>query len=127
MVDLLTQRPGAPKTSWKAATFLGMAMVARGEIGLLIIQVGLNETPFLSEEAFITAAWAIILNTIIGPMSVGLLLGKQRVVLFHDEVWGVQGKGEGMGSVENRGWRKWVDRGLNARGREQMEIEEVRA
>lgn len=100
-------------------------MVARGEIGLLIVQVGLNETPFLSEEAFITATWAIILNTIIGPMSVGLLLGKHRVVVYHDEVWGLQGKEKGLGGEgEQRGWRRWADRGVRVRGRE---VEEVRA
>lgn len=102
-------------------------MVARGEIGLLIIQVGLNETPFLSEEAFITAAWAIILNTIIGPMSVGLLLGRERAVLYHDEVWGVQGKGEVGGEGGKRGWRRWVDRGVKVGGREERGMEEVRA
>lgn len=37
------------------ALLVGLAMVARGEIGLLIIQIGLNETTYLSQEAFITA------------------------------------------------------------------------
>jgi len=49
-------------------------MIPRGEIGLLVIQIGINETPYLSEEAFITAVWAILLNTMIGPMMVGLLI-----------------------------------------------------
>ena len=109
----------ALKRSWKPATFLGMAMVARGEIGLLIIQVGLNQTPFLSEPAFVTAAWAIILNTIIGPMSVGLLLRRQRLVIYNDETWGVQGKEMELGSVgEKKGWRGWADRGVRLGGRE---------
>lgn len=76
--------------TWPSALFLGMAMVARGEIGLLIIQIGLNETPFLSQEAFITAAWAIVLNTIIGPVVVGLLLQKKGRRIAHDERWGIQ-------------------------------------
>ena len=36
-----------------AALLLGSAMVARGEIGLLIIQVGYSETDYLSEAGFI--------------------------------------------------------------------------
>lgn len=79
---------------------------------MLIIQVGLNETPFLSEPAFVTAAWAIILNTVIGPVSVGLLLGRQRLAIYNDETWGVQGKEVELGSAgEKKGWRGWADRG----------------
>jgi hypothetical protein len=49
-------------------------MVARGEIGLLIIEIGHNETPYVSDEGFYTGVWAILLNTIIGPVTVGLLV-----------------------------------------------------
>lgn len=62
------------KRAWLAATLLGSAMVARGEIGLLIIEIGHNETPYVSDEGFYTGIWAILLNTIIGPVSVGLLV-----------------------------------------------------
>ncbi|KAJ5346716.1 hypothetical protein N7541_009198 [Penicillium brevicompactum] len=62
------------KRAWLAATLLGSAMVARGEIGLLIIEIGHNETPYVSDEGFYTGVWAILLNTIIGPVSVGLLV-----------------------------------------------------
>ncbi|OQD87760.1 hypothetical protein PENANT_c005G08248 [Penicillium antarcticum] len=51
-----------------AGLLLGSAMVARGEIGLLIIEIGYNETPYVTEEGFITAIWAILLNTIVGPV-----------------------------------------------------------
>jgi len=63
--------------------------VARGEIGLLIIQVGFTETAYLSEEGFIIGIWASLLNTIIGPITVGLLIkryGRQIV----DGTWGYQ-------------------------------------
>ncbi|KAJ6136867.1 hypothetical protein N7497_012119 [Penicillium chrysogenum] len=77
------------KRAWLAATLLGSAMVARGEIGLLIIEIGHNETPYVSDEGFYTGVWAILLNTIIGPVSVGLL-----VRFYADELkggdWGVQ-------------------------------------
>lgn len=61
-------------TSSIAGFLLGSAMVARGEIGLLIIEVGYNETNYVSQDGFITAVWAILLNTIIGPITVGYLV-----------------------------------------------------
>lgn len=67
-----------------------MAMVARGEIGLLIIQLGLNDTSFLSEEAFLVSIWAIVLNTILGPLSVGLLLNRSEETIAKDPRWGLQ-------------------------------------
>ncbi|CAP79057.1 Pc06g00640 [Penicillium rubens Wisconsin 54-1255] len=77
------------KRAWLAATLLGSAMVARGEIGLLIIEIGHNETPYVSDAGFYTGVWAILLNTIIGPVTVGLL-----VRFFAHELkggdWGVQ-------------------------------------
>lgn len=75
--------------TWLAASLLGSAMVARGEIGLLIIEIGHNETPYVSQEGFITGVWAILLNTIIGPIVVGVLVrlfGKQ----LGEGEWGLQ-------------------------------------
>ncbi|KAJ5085786.1 hypothetical protein N7532_010557 [Penicillium argentinense] len=72
-----------------AGLLLGAAMVARGEIGLLIIEVGYNETSYVSQEGFITAVWAILLNTIIGPVTVGYLVkfyGKH----IGEGKWGLQ-------------------------------------
>lgn len=80
-------------SNWTSATLLGMAMVARGEIGLLIIQLGLNDTDFLSEEAFLVCIWAIILNTIIGPLSVGFLLRRFDRTIADSTRWGFQEKG----------------------------------
>lgn len=65
-------------------------MVARGEIGLLIIQLGLNDTPYLSEEAFLVAIWGIVLNTVIGPMAVGLLLRNFDRTIADNPRWGLQ-------------------------------------
>ncbi|KAK7720972.1 hypothetical protein SLS64_001265 [Diaporthe eres] len=75
---------------WAPAALLGTAMVARGEIGLLIIQLGLNDTSFLSEEAFLVSIWAIVLNTILGPLSVGLLLNRSEETIAKDPRWGLQ-------------------------------------
>lgn len=69
-----TSRHAALKSSLSPALLLGMAMVARGEIGLLIVEIGYNNTPYVSSEGFITAIWAILLNTIIGPILVGVLI-----------------------------------------------------
>jgi hypothetical protein len=64
-------------------------MVARGEIGLLIIEVGYNETSYVSQDGFITAVWAILLNTIIGPVIVGNLV-KYRGKRIGEGEWGLQ-------------------------------------
>lgn len=62
------------KTTIFPAALLGSAMVARGEIGLLIVEIGYNETPYVSSTGLQVAVWAILLNTIIGPMVVGLII-----------------------------------------------------
>ena len=72
-----------------AGLLLGSAMVARGEIGLLIVEIGYNETPYVSQEGFITAVWAILLNTIVGPVTVGNMVkfyGKR----IGESAWGLQ-------------------------------------
>ncbi|SPQ25299.1 db8fb8e5-cc05-442f-b554-96012710f49b [Thermothielavioides terrestris] len=84
------KRPVSGTATWAPATLLGAAMVARGEIGLVIIQIGLNETPFLSQEAFIIGVWAIVLNTIIGPVLVGVLLNRAGASIAENPCWGVQ-------------------------------------
>lgn len=71
---------------------LGAAMVARGEIGLLIVEIGYNETSYVTQEGFITGVWAILLNTIIGPAVVGVLVkfcGKR----IGEGEWGIQHPG----------------------------------
>ncbi|WVQ99060.1 hypothetical protein IAU59_006192 [Kwoniella sp. CBS 9459] len=62
-------------SSWKGAIFLGSAMVARGEIGLLISQVAYNTSdPLLTEDEFLIVNWGIILATIVGPVGVGQIV-----------------------------------------------------
>lgn len=69
-----TENTHKSHATWLSALLLGSAMVARGEIGLLIIEIGYNSTSYVSEEGFITGVWAILLNTIIGPITVGVLV-----------------------------------------------------
>ena len=68
------QRSQGFVTNWLSGILLGSAMVARGEIGLLIIEIGYNETSYVSQAGFIAGVWAILLNTVIGPVAVGLLV-----------------------------------------------------
>ncbi|KAF2676594.1 Sodium/hydrogen exchanger [Lentithecium fluviatile CBS 122367] len=75
------------ETFWPAM-LLGSAMVARGEIGLLIVQIGLNNTPYLSKDAFVTAVWAIVLNTILGPVTVGFII-KYKAHAIANGAWGL--------------------------------------
>lgn len=64
------------------AAFMGIAMVSRGEIGLLIAQVARNGTHtgndasegLLGDEAFLVCVWAILLCTLMGPVGVGFLV-----------------------------------------------------
>ncbi|OJZ92068.1 hypothetical protein ASPFODRAFT_201883 [Aspergillus luchuensis CBS 106.47] len=99
-------KPVCWSTVCLSGLLLGSAMVARGEIGLLIVEVGYNETSYVSEDAFITAVWAILLNTVLGPVTVGLL------VKFHGKkiekgAWGLQravpagGGGSGDSSIDS--------------------------
>lgn len=76
------------RSSLEPALLLGFAMVARGEIGLLIVQIGYNDTPYVSDAGFLTAIWAIMLNTILGPIAVGLLV-KYRGKGISQGAWGL--------------------------------------
>lgn len=74
-------------------------MVARGEIGLLIIEIGHNETPYVSDDGFITGVWAILLNTIIGPVTVGLMV-RFYADKIEDGDWGLQSPSISMQNQE---------------------------
>ena len=61
------------------ALLLGFAMVARGEIGYLIAAVADGNGVFDGSDLFLIVCWAVSLCTLIGPMSVGLLVRSSRV------------------------------------------------
>ncbi|KZT66977.1 hypothetical protein DAEQUDRAFT_425949 [Daedalea quercina L-15889] len=70
------------------AAFVGIAMISRGEIGLLIAQIARNGLSMggtygdadglLSEEGFLVCIWAILLCTLVGPICTGVIVRKWR-------------------------------------------------
>lgn len=81
------------KSGFPPAALLGAAMVARGEIGLLIVQIGYNSTSYVSDAGLNLAIWAILLNTIVGPIVVGLLIKFKGESLGRGP-WGTQSPSE---------------------------------
>ncbi|KAG8808451.1 Hsp70 ATPase ssc1 [Serendipita sp. 399] len=70
------------------ASFLGSGMVARGEIGLLIAQIAYGDGQgILPTDLFLISLWALVLNTIIGPISVSIVLSRWGVTLMKTP-WG---------------------------------------
>jgi len=69
-----------PKSLYPAA-ILGSAMVSRGEIGFLISSVAEANGVFGeggNSEEFLVVTWAILLCTLIGPITVGLLVKRVK-------------------------------------------------
>jgi Kef-type K+ transport system membrane component KefB len=69
-----------PKSLYPAA-ILGSAMVSRGEIGFLISSVAESNGVFGeggNSEEFLVVTWAILLCTLIGPVTVGLLVKRVK-------------------------------------------------
>lgn len=83
----------APR-SWRAACvpalFVGSALVARGEIGVLIATVA-NADGVLDEDAYLEAVWAILLCTLLGPPVVGFIVRKREREILEGP-WGAEGK-----------------------------------
>ncbi|PBL03117.1 hypothetical protein ARMGADRAFT_1003913 [Armillaria gallica] len=59
-------------TIMQSATLLGTAMVARGEIALIVAEIA--RPIFGDDEPFAVVVWAILLNTVGGAVGVGLVL-----------------------------------------------------
>ncbi|CZT08174.1 related to Na+/H+ antiporter [Rhynchosporium agropyri] len=87
------------------AAILGTAMTARGEIGFLIASLAettgifspSGESISESSEIYLVVTWAIVLCTIIGPLSVGTLVKRVRR-LDRDRTEGSgNGKGDPLG------------------------------
>lgn len=74
-----------PRSMYPAA-MIGCAMTARGEIGFLISSIAESKKIFSSTQAdngknsdiFLIVTWAIMLCTIIGPLSLGFIVRRVR-------------------------------------------------
>ncbi|RFU78552.1 sodium hydrogen exchanger [Trichoderma arundinaceum] len=77
---------GAKPRSIYPASIIGCAMTARGEIGFLISSIAESKRIFSSTEAndgksseiFLIVTWAIMLCTVIGPLSLGLTVRRVK-------------------------------------------------
>ncbi|KAK2813632.1 hypothetical protein FQN50_000028 [Emmonsiellopsis sp. PD_5] len=92
------------------ASILGMAMVARGEIGFLISSLAESSGIFAgsgggddgqearaASDIYLVVTWAIMLCTVIGPVTVGMLVRwVKRLQEQHDKVRGHDGGREGV-------------------------------
>ncbi|KAI0337565.1 hypothetical protein BDW22DRAFT_868459 [Trametopsis cervina] len=59
------------------AVFMGVAMVSRGEIGLLVLQTAhASGSKLVSDDIFLISIWAILLCTLVGPIGVGLVVNR---------------------------------------------------
>ncbi|KAG8762449.1 Hsp70 ATPase ssc1 [Ceratobasidium sp. 428] len=74
--------------SWPAGLFVGLALVTRGEIGLLILNLAESKGS-VTEEAFGVGIWAVVLNTLIGPIGVGRLLQTKMAEWVIGGPWGM--------------------------------------
>lgn len=86
------------------ASILGCAMTARGEIGFLISSLAESNGIFASDsdkgtssDAFLVVTWAIVLCTILGPIAVGLVVGRVRKLQRGVEKEGRVVKGDVLG------------------------------
>ncbi|SGY84005.1 BQ5605_C009g05669 [Microbotryum silenes-dioicae] len=81
-----------------AAAFLGVGLIARGEIGVLILQSAINSSfssgsaKMLGEEAYLVAVWAVGLCTIGGPVGMGWVCRRFGARLVEGP-WGAGGRG----------------------------------
>lgn len=73
---------------------MGVAMIARGEIGLLIAQLARTQSPsssdrgLLGDEVFLVCIWAILLCTLLSPISLGIIVRR----LGHKITQGIWGR-----------------------------------
>lgn len=77
--ETLSPTPTKPFSLYPAS-ILGLAMVARGEIGFLISSVAESRGVFGedNQDIFLAVTWAVVLCTIVGPVGVGLLVRRLR-------------------------------------------------
>ena len=92
------RKPSNLRDSLAPAAFMGIAMVARGEIGLLIAQIARGGSSpsgdsvsagdsLLGEEPFLVCLWAILLCTLMGPIGIGFIIRRWEMRI-RGTIWG---------------------------------------
>jgi len=82
------ENPKPPKSLYPAA-ILGLAMVARGEVGFLIASVAQSSGIFDSSEGlYLIVVWAAMVCTIAGPLGVGTLVRRVKALKKRAETGG---------------------------------------
>ncbi|PWN39134.1 hypothetical protein IE81DRAFT_350430 [Ceraceosorus guamensis] len=80
---------GAVRSAWRPALLLGLCLVSRGEVGFIIINLA-REAGILpasspqGNDAFNIGIWAIVLNTLFGPLAVGFFLKSKMTTKAND-------------------------------------------
>ena len=83
-IELQNSLPNPPNPiSLYPAMILGIAMVARGEVGFLISSIAQSNGMFGDNssgdsEVFLIVTWAIVVCTVVGPFSLGLLVRRVK-------------------------------------------------
>lgn len=103
--------PRKPRSLYPAS-ILGLAMVARGEIGYLIASLAETDGVFSSSsgmdtggssELYLVVVWAITLCTILGPVCVGTLVKRVKKLQERQRIASVSGAGTGAGGQDPLG------------------------
>lgn len=68
---------------WTHGVATGLAMITRGELGLLLAQQALSDKT-LTESSFIVVCWAVILCTLFPPFFFGILIKRYKEDILDD-------------------------------------------
>lgn len=96
--QMCSDRTSSAARSWPPAMLLGLSLIARGEIGFIILNIareaGIIGCGGKGSEAFNVGIWSIVLNTVGGPIAVGVLLRAKGVSKeLMEGRWGWERKG----------------------------------
>ena len=72
--------PPSPPRSLYPSAILSLAMASRGEVAFLIASVAESSGIFASTNLYLIVMWAAMINTIIGPLCVGLLVKRVKTL-----------------------------------------------
>ncbi|KAF8685123.1 Sodium/hydrogen exchanger family [Rhizoctonia solani] len=86
--ESLSEATPSASPAWPAGMLVGLALVTRGEIGLLILNIA-KAQELVGDEGFSVGIWAVVLSTLVGPIGVGTLLRTRAVNWIIRGPWGL--------------------------------------